>query len=78
MPANLINCPFCHEPDFDLVGLKHHFEKGYCDIYNNTDFYHVPDMVYVGTNFVNIGGHNTKELRSSTAGNSQRDVTALH
>jgi hypothetical protein len=24
-------CPFCKEEDFDLVGLKHHFDMGYCD-----------------------------------------------
>lgn len=29
-------CPFCGERDFDLVGLKGHFEKGYCGIYNET------------------------------------------
>jgi len=29
-------CPFCHEKDFDLIGLKYHFEMGYCDVYNNT------------------------------------------
>jgi hypothetical protein len=31
-----IKCPFCGEIDFDLVGLKHHFEMGYCDVYNST------------------------------------------
>lgn len=25
------NCPFCKETDFDLVGLKIHFEMGYCE-----------------------------------------------
>jgi hypothetical protein len=20
-----VECPFCHERDFDLIGLKHHF-----------------------------------------------------
>ena len=32
-----ISCPFCKEKDFDLSGLKLHFEKGYCDIYNEVD-----------------------------------------
>ena len=30
-------CPFCIEGDFDLVGLKIHFIRGYCDVFNNTD-----------------------------------------
>jgi hypothetical protein len=31
-----IICPFCHEKDFDLIGLKYHFEMGYCKEYNDT------------------------------------------
>lgn len=31
-----IQCPFCHEADFDLTGLKNHFERGWCDAYNTT------------------------------------------
>lgn len=31
-----IKCPFCNEDDFDLIGLKNHFEKGHCEIYNKT------------------------------------------
>lgn len=31
-----VTCPFCGESDFDLVGLKSHFMKGYCDQYNET------------------------------------------
>jgi hypothetical protein len=31
-----IECPFCHEDDFDLEGLKHHLEY-YCEIYAITD-----------------------------------------
>ena len=36
--AVLVECPFCDDGDkaFDLIGLKTHFEKGYCDVYNNT------------------------------------------
>lgn len=29
-------CPFCNEGDFDLIGLKYHYEMGYCESYNNT------------------------------------------
>ncbi len=29
-------CPFCRQHGFDLIGLKHHYEMGYCDKYNNT------------------------------------------
>lgn len=25
-----ITCPFCKENDFDLIGLKYHFQRGYC------------------------------------------------
>lgn len=28
-----IECPFCHEKDFDLVGLRLHLVQGHCDIY---------------------------------------------
>jgi hypothetical protein len=44
MPAETkyFECPFCKEPDFDLIGLKNHFEKGYCDVYNETDLLIIP------------------------------------
>ena len=29
-------CPFCGEGDFDLVGLKMHFLRGWCDKFNET------------------------------------------
>lgn len=29
-------CPFCDEDGFDLLGLKLHLMRGYCDMYNNT------------------------------------------
>lgn len=29
-------CPFCGDYDFDKIGLKHHFEAGYCEEYENT------------------------------------------
>ena len=31
-----LSCPFCKESDFDLVGLKIHLERGYCEPFNNT------------------------------------------
>ncbi len=31
-----IICPFCQETDFDLVGLKGHYEYGDCDQYSAT------------------------------------------
>jgi hypothetical protein len=40
MPTEYTQCPFCKEKDFDLIGLKHHFEKGHCEVYNETDFIH--------------------------------------
>lgn len=30
-------CPFCAEGDFDLVGLKGHLLRGWCDKFNETD-----------------------------------------
>lgn len=30
----IISCPFCKSTNYDMVGLKQHFEKGYCDVYN--------------------------------------------
>ena len=30
---DLIECPFCHEKEFDLIGLKIHISKDYCQIY---------------------------------------------
>lgn len=31
-------CPFCHDTDFDLIGLKSHLDHGDCDVYNNTEY----------------------------------------
>ena len=31
-----IICPFCKDDGFDLVGLKHHLNIGWCEVYNNT------------------------------------------
>ena len=32
-----IICPFCKEGDFDLAGLKNHYLRGWCDIWNKTE-----------------------------------------
>lgn len=34
--SDYLTCPFCKEGEFDLVGLKHHYESGYCNQYNDT------------------------------------------
>jgi hypothetical protein len=31
-----MECPFCKESDFDLVGLKHHINMGWCEVFNHT------------------------------------------
>lgn len=31
-----VQCPFCKENDFDFIGLKQHFKRGWCHIYNET------------------------------------------
>ena len=35
-------CPFCGEGDFDLIGIKNHFLRGHCDIYNDTPLVGTP------------------------------------
>jgi hypothetical protein len=37
-----IKCPFCHEPNFDLIGLKLHLEHGDCDKYNS-----LPELIRI-------------------------------
>ena len=32
-----LTCPFCKETDFDAIGLKMHFERGWCEEYNNIE-----------------------------------------
>jgi len=32
-PEEFIECPFCHEPDFDLPGLKMHLVLGWCEVW---------------------------------------------
>ena len=31
-----ITCPFCNENGFDKIGLKYHFDMGYCKEYSDT------------------------------------------
>ena len=35
-PEEHLICPFCKMNDFDRIGLKLHYERGYCDDYNDT------------------------------------------
>jgi hypothetical protein len=35
--ADYVTCPFCGEGDFDLIGLKAHFLRGWCDAFNDTE-----------------------------------------
>lgn len=39
-----IECPFCHEQDFDLEGLKYHLEYQ-CEIYALTDGFTNPYLL---------------------------------
>ena len=32
-----VQCPFCGEDDFDLIGLKRHFQRGHCEKFEATD-----------------------------------------
>ena len=34
-----MNCPFCNDDDFDLIGLKIHLKNGWCDAYENLPDY---------------------------------------
>ena len=36
MESNMVQCPFCGEKDFDLEGLKLHYQAGWCDTFNTT------------------------------------------
>jgi hypothetical protein len=29
--SDIIECPFCHDSDFDLIGLKIHLVSGHCE-----------------------------------------------
>lgn len=31
----VVECPFCGEGAFDWIGLKGHFERGWCAVYNS-------------------------------------------
>lgn len=32
-----ITCPFCGGEDYDLIGLKIHFQNGWCDEFNDLE-----------------------------------------
>ena len=32
-----MQCPFCKDTDFDLIGLKIQLERGFCEIFENID-----------------------------------------
>lgn len=34
--GDTIRCPFCGEPDFDAIGLKNHFLRRWCEVFNDT------------------------------------------
>lgn len=36
MPTD-VTCPFCGESGFDLIGLKNHFDRGWCEVFENTE-----------------------------------------
>ena len=36
MADNQVICPFCGEKGFDLIGLKTHFERGWCHEFTAT------------------------------------------
>ncbi len=43
-----IICPFCGEGEFDLPGLKFHYERGHCDVYAQTiDIPHVNSIFHL-------------------------------
>ena len=33
----MLICPFCHDTDFDDVGLKIHLTQGHCPIFETTE-----------------------------------------
>ena len=41
---NNIVCPFCKQDNFDLIGLKQHYEDGRCEVYRNTPRYDLSSL----------------------------------
>jgi hypothetical protein len=35
MTEPTLSCPFCGEDDFDLIGLKMHLIRGWCEAFDN-------------------------------------------
>lgn len=46
--TKFIDCPFCHEHDFDKYGLKHHLQNGYCEVYEEIQLVQRPQAQEVG------------------------------
>jgi hypothetical protein len=40
-----LTCPFCNETAFDAIGLKQHFQRGWCDVFNETPHTDRPELV---------------------------------
>lgn len=40
-----VACPFCGDNGFDLIGLKHHLDAGWCDAYNAIDISQLHTML---------------------------------
>lgn len=36
-PTVPVQCPWCGQGDFDLIGLKHHLVRGWCEVYERTE-----------------------------------------
>jgi hypothetical protein len=48
----LLACPFCHETDFDLIGLKRHLLVTGCDVFEVTELWDSTDHTGNNTNKV--------------------------
>lgn len=44
--SDLLACPFCGEPDYDLVGLKSHITKGECEVFTKVETIRSPFDAY--------------------------------
>lgn len=46
MKEENIECPFCHEKDFDLIGLKSHLIHGDCEKYEEIDIFSLKPRLF--------------------------------
>lgn len=58
-------CPFCGEGDFDLTGLKMHFENGWCEAYTRTPVSHFHVAKYAEGKLVDECAECGLDLRDS-------------